>query len=209
MLGSEEHKLESTLTPPRPPSSRPQPRASSSRGRTPQETTTMSTSKMMGSVSPLGMNFKPLTLPPSSRTASWILAPLCTWMPRLLIFPSNALPASWLSCVGMRYGAISTTWLSISRSYTAFAASRPKRPPPITAARLDFFAAAMSASRSSIVLYTKTPSGRDAGSSGHWGFFFSGKTKPGVGGTKQKLPVQSTRMSYFKESASSSTELPP
>ena len=51
----------------------------------------------------------------------------------------------------MSRGATSTTCVSRPRSFSAFAASRPSRPPPITTPRLPRLAAARIASRSSIV----------------------------------------------------------
>ncbi|MNR28669.1 hypothetical protein D3C85_1460040 [compost metagenome] len=86
------------------------------------------------------------------------------------------------NCLGIKRGANSTTCGLRPKSRTAFAASRPNKPPPKTAASVApfcfiFFAYPIIASKSSIVLYTKTPS-------------FS---TPSIGGTNAEDPVARTK----------------
>mmetsp|Transcript_56548 Transcript_56548/g.137276 ORF Transcript_56548/g.137276 Transcript_56548/m.137276 type:complete len:244 (+) Transcript_56548:2795-3526(+) len=82
----------------------------------------------------------------------------------------------------MRMSANSMMWDLRPISCAALAASRPRSPPPITAALSTLFSLAYAniPSRSSMVRYTKTP----------------GRCFPGIGGTKGNDPVAKTHASY-------------
>eukprot|EP00419_Tripos_fusus_P088924 CAMPEP_0172847462 /NCGR_PEP_ID=MMETSP1075-20121228/39975_1 /TAXON_ID=2916 /ORGANISM="Ceratium fusus, Strain PA161109" /LENGTH=64 /DNA_ID=CAMNT_0013692481 /DNA_START=45 /DNA_END=236 /DNA_ORIENTATION=- len=64
----------------------------------------MSTSRMVGSVSPFSMTLIPTTFP-SKRTTSKILTPMCTRMSKAWIFFASKVPAALFSWAGIRKGA--------------------------------------------------------------------------------------------------------
>mmetsp|Transcript_7876 Transcript_7876/g.17356 ORF Transcript_7876/g.17356 Transcript_7876/m.17356 type:complete len:201 (+) Transcript_7876:1834-2436(+) len=171
--------------PPRDPRASPQLSASSCRGRTPADTMTMSTSRTLSS--PSSLILMPVT-PLSPLTTSSTLTPQWTTGPNACTLALSMPPASASSCTGIRCGAISRMCVSSFKSYAAFAASKPSKPPPMTAAFLDLIARSIMAKRSSKVLYTKTP--------------LVSVVMPGVGGTKGLLPVAITRSSYVTDPAS-------
>eukprot|EP00959_Pyramimonas_sp_CCMP1952_P189994 3974634-Pyramimonas_sp.AAC.1 len=54
------------------------------------------------------------------------------------IFLPVSLPP--LSCAGIQYGAISSTCVACPKLQIDFAASQPRKPPPMTVALVDFLA---------------------------------------------------------------------
>src|SRR5437667_282125 len=118
--------------------------ASSSRGRMPAETTTMSTTRS----SPAAKR-RPVTA--SVPRIACVCIPVWTCTPSAAIFRRSTSPPAASTWRGMSRGANSTTCTSRPRSWTAFAASRPRSPPPMTAARRARALQARIASKSSIV----------------------------------------------------------
>ncbi|MNI48487.1 hypothetical protein D3C73_1030530 [compost metagenome] len=135
----------STTIPPRGPTSIPQAFASSSRGLIPADITSMSASNTVSSV-----NFNAVILPSPSILEVFLFKWICK--PRSVNFDfSISLPAASI-CLGIRRGANSMILvLSIPKSISAFAASKPSKPPPITEAVFAFFAYSLIRSRSSRV----------------------------------------------------------
>jgi len=105
--------LESTLMPPRPPSSMPASFASSSLGRTPAETQIMPASITLST--PPSEILRPMTPSGPTRTSSGFVA-VCTLTFNCSTLPFNIAPPTGSTCTGMRCGAISTMSISKPKS---------------------------------------------------------------------------------------------
>mmetsp|Transcript_13311 Transcript_13311/g.24489 ORF Transcript_13311/g.24489 Transcript_13311/m.24489 type:complete len:208 (+) Transcript_13311:396-1019(+) len=138
----------STLMPPRWPISRPHCRASSSRGLMPHDTTTKSTSSL--DLCPSSSSATAST-PSQPHDTSSNLTSVCTSTPRASTFSLSRSPATRSTCATMSCGATSSTCVRKPKFTRAFAASKPNKPPPITAADLLDFARCKIALTSSMV----------------------------------------------------------
>ena len=127
MVGSEVCILSFTIIPPRTPISKLQVLANSSLGLIPAEITSMSTSKVSSSPNSIPV----MALSPSMQL---VALPVCMVIPIDSKVSCNTLLLLESNCLGINFGANSTTCGSKPISITAFPASRPKSPPPNTAA---------------------------------------------------------------------------
>ncbi len=145
MSSSEVRHEASTTMPPRGPVARPALRPRSSRGRMPAEKTIMSTGRSRPSANPSARTT------PSSATTDCVWAPTWILTPRASTRRRRAAPPRSSTWTGMSRGAISTTCVSRPSRRSAWAASSPSRPPPMTAPTFDRLAHASICIRSSIV----------------------------------------------------------
>ena len=151
-------------------------------GLVPTEITTMSQS-----IAPPSEKARPVARPSPSTSlvsaARWNLSPASSSL------SLSMRPAVASSCRFIRVGWSCITVTSSPSFCSPTAASRPRSPPPITAALLDTKALAVIFAQSSIVLKTKTPS----------------LSAPGTGITTGREPVANMRVSYGEDEPSAAT----
>ena len=164
------------MIPPLGPVKMPAPLATSSLAAIPAEITTMSTLRLEPSANSMVSTV-------SSPVKHDVFFEVWTVISIASILLLSNSPPLASNCRAISIGANSTTCVFIPRSLTAFAASKPNSPPPITAAAPlppSFEAKDIMLSRSSIVRYTNIPC----------------LLTPSILGTKGEDPVAKTNLSY-------------